>query len=510
MRRAHAPITWTLAVALLAGLGCGDEPADADGGSPDAARVDAGDGDAGERDAGEGDAGGDPTTDAGARDAGAGGPSYAEVVFRSTHNSYSGGPRGSLVEQLDDGVRFLELDVHDDSFSSTGDYRVGHGAPGDQVMTGGGNPSTARLGAWLRVIADWSASHPTAAPLTLGLDLKDDLTDNRSFAEGNLAHLNYAVRSAFGDRLFTPSALGSAAWPPVDALRGRVLVVLSGHARSRLRYVQDVGQRPAVAVNAGGQVVEVHDSGSGTLWYWTGRRETDDRITWVRHGRYDTGQDPAVALTDDGWIVEVHQSESRAALFYHVGRLTPQLDIEWGPSSMYDDGVAPTVRFDSGDPRAPREIHLSGSTGLAWEWRGRLDTAARAVSWSGNARTSAPPFDETAERGITVLTRAGGDAPSDTLRYDSASRSGARIRYEPLMFVEYQPGNDADLERRFFAASNGSNTFARRWLDAGEAVRLWGFDEGASTGSVIPTFPATDEPFAPWYDAMCARVGCVR
>lgn len=42
---------------------------------------------------------------------------FASATFRATHNSYSGnlgGTRGSIVSQLDAGVRFLELDIHDE------------------------------------------------------------------------------------------------------------------------------------------------------------------------------------------------------------------------------------------------------------------------------------------------------------------------------------------------------------------------------------------------------------
>ena len=48
--------------------------------------------------------------------------------------------------------------------------------------------------------------------------------------------------------------------------------------------------------------VEVHDSGSGTLWYWTGQYGADGRITWLRHGKYDTGKTPAVAVLRECWV----------------------------------------------------------------------------------------------------------------------------------------------------------------------------------------------------------------
>src|SRR5437763_1583944 len=46
---------------------------------------------------------------------------FASAVFRATHNSYSGnvdGSKGSIVSQLDRGVRFLEFDIHDNGYAT--------------------------------------------------------------------------------------------------------------------------------------------------------------------------------------------------------------------------------------------------------------------------------------------------------------------------------------------------------------------------------------------------------
>ena len=58
---------------------------------------------------------------------------YDLTRFRTTHNSYSGGARGSLPQQLDRGIRCLELDFHDNGYQEVGDYRVGHLKPGSEV-----------------------------------------------------------------------------------------------------------------------------------------------------------------------------------------------------------------------------------------------------------------------------------------------------------------------------------------------------------------------------------------
>jgi hypothetical protein len=56
------------------------------------------------------------------------------------------------------------------------------------------------------VINTWSQQHPTAAPLVVMCDLKDDLTDNPSFAAGNLTALNQELLSVFGPRLLADKA----------------------------------------------------------------------------------------------------------------------------------------------------------------------------------------------------------------------------------------------------------------------------------------------------------------
>ena len=470
-------------------------------------------GDGGVRDDGSIDGGegldGAVAEDAAGTDGGPAGPRYDEVVFLSTHNSYSGGARGSLVRQLDVGVRFLELDVHDNDYGTRG-YTVGHDAPGHEVELGGDNPPGIGLDAWLGVIASWSDARPGHAPITIGLDLKDDLTDNRSFAEGNLSAMNDLLRRTFGERLLRADEIGTE-WPSVDTLRGRVIAVLSGDVGSRLAYVRDPGNAPAVALNARGDVIEVHDSGSGTLWYWTGELLADGSVLWHRHGRYDDGRTPAVAMNDDGWIVEVHQSESATTLWYRVGRLGADYEVDWGPSRMYDDGVTPTIRFAPGSSTTLREIHRSESTTHRWFWDATLDTAGRALVLGAHDRTSEPLHlsdeDGTGTGRVRVLTGADGATPAGTLLYATDAAGTRRIRYEPLAFVEMQQGNDTDLARRFYAAPSGSHGTARAWRAAGGVVRLWGFDEGDTSLDPPVQLPATDTPEASWYLEWADRVG---
>lgn len=148
----------------------------------------------------------------------------SKAVFRSTHNSYSGGARGTLPEQLEAGVRFVELDLYGEGDG----FLVGHDAPGDQVELGGGNPTAADVEAWIALLAEWRDTHPDKALLTVMLDIKSDLD------AGAVASLEALVTEAFGERLLRPGEVTGDTI--AEGLAGRVLVVLSGNLDVRLAY----------------------------------------------------------------------------------------------------------------------------------------------------------------------------------------------------------------------------------------------------------------------------------
>jgi hypothetical protein len=456
---------------------------------------------------------------------------YNEIVLAATHNSYAGAPSGdlgSLRRQFDGGVRFVELDLHDNDFVSTG-YRIGHEAPGDAVVHAGGNPRGDRLGAWLRTIQRWSDANPHHAPITVALDVKDDLTDNHSFAQGNLARLNAELPKHFSG-LFTAEALGNGPWPTVDDLRGRVIVVLSGDEGTRLAYVRDPGHNPAVAVDAAGHVVEVHDSGGGDLWYWTGEFLSPTRVRWHRHGRYDAGQKPAIALGDGGLVVEVHEDPDLDddQLWYRVGRLTADFEIEWSSRDGRsfpgaDAGLNPSVRFVDPASKVVREVHRSARTGSHWYWNGNLRASSGSIVWTRDdadgGQTQDPLFDKaravSGRRSVAVRTGSHGAFDSDTLLYTTGSSGWQRIRYQQIAFVEAQRGDGhafAAEGASFFAATakdSSARAWAQGWRLGGKLVRLWEFNDPRFTTDPPPSFPATDHPGSRWYKEYCAEVECV-
>ncbi|WP_433221964.1 Ca2+-dependent phosphoinositide-specific phospholipase C [Dactylosporangium sp. CS-047395] len=440
---------------------------------------------------------------------------FASAVFRATHNSYSGnvdGSKGPITAQLDSGVRFIEFDIHDNDYAANRDYSIGHNGPGDAVDHTG-NPASNLLRDWLQTVNTWSAAHPAHAPIVVMLDLKDNLTDNPSYAAGNLLALNQELRDAFGSRLLiakdVPGALGT-----VGSLRGRVLTLLSGDAGTRTEYRRDVGYHPAVAVNARGQVVEVHDSGSGTLSYWTGSYGTDGRITWLRHGKYDTGTTPAIALNDSGQLVEVHKSQSADTLWYHTGTLGADGEITWSASRQYDNGVTPTIRFTGGGTTL-REIHRAKSGGQNWTWTGTLNPAAGTVAWTGNAKTADALFDAaTATSGstrVSVRTGTDGAAPAQTLLYSTGPIATDRIRYPQTAFDEYQSGDAAILQEGalFYAATASNRTFITASRQSGHIVRGWDFDSAGNATSPSANYPATNHPYDSWYTTLLTQSGAV-
>jgi hypothetical protein len=437
---------------------------------------------------------------------------FASAVFKATHNSYSGnvdGAKGSLAYQLDHGVRFVEFDIHDNGYGTSRDYGVGHGSPGD-LVDHAGNPASNALRDWLGTVNTWSDAHPTHAPLVVMLDIKDDLTDNASFAAGNLGALNQELTDAFGANLVSAKDY-PAGLPSVDTLRGKVLTLLSGDGKSRGEYRRDVGYNPAVALNGKGQIVEVHDSGSGTLWYWTGTYGTDGRVKWLRHGQYDSGKTPAIALNDNGWLVEVHQSQNESTLWSRTGRLGADGEITWSASKKYGNGVLPTVAFTDPAGTALRQINRSEGDTQNWEWLGTLNTGTSAVTWSGNAKTADARYDKAlAVRGasrVSVSTGADGATPAQTLRYSTDRVSGDRVRYQATAFDEYQEGDSAELKQGalFYAAPASSKAFITSSRQAGRIVRGWDFDSTGNATNPLASYPATNHPYDAWYQSLLAQ-----
>ena len=426
---------------------------------------------------------------------------YDSTRFRTTHNSYSGGPRASILHQLDAGVRGLELDVHDNGYDQLGDFRVGHLKPGSEVALGNGNPDTPRLRDWLGAIARWSEANPAHAPVTLVLDLKGDLTDGG----GDLADLNAALTASLGTRLFTRDDYDVAGrWPDVDDLRGRVLCVLSGNGGSRAAYRWAFGTVPTVAANAAGRVAVAYQSTAGDLNCWIGTA-TPAAVQWQRKTTYGLGllglEQPAIALSEDNWIVAVHRlvrgQPAFPVLESRVGRIGDDGHIKWFASQFYANGHQPSLQIDGNEIR---EIHVTQDGARRQQMLGTLNRQSRRIDWrKARAATAAPPVRNVARWGGGELW-CGTDADG-VIQCGSSQASSRPVRFSQLAFVEQQQSGEGAALRdaRFFAATAEDRNAIVEARKRGLVVRAWGF--GASNQASAPpeNLPATDTPEADWY-----------
>ncbi len=451
---------------------------------------------------------------------------YDNASFMATHNSYSGGARGSIPDQLDHGVRLMELDIHLDDFQVHG-YRVGHDGPGDGVSHESGNPLTDDLEEWLGVVAAWSDTNPNHAPITILTDFKDSLSGIRSFEEGNHAAFNELLRRRFAEKLFEAESF-TGTWPLVEDLRNRILAVMSGNEDARLAYLRDKGSEPSVDMNRDGSVVELHDSGSGNLWYWTGAYEESGMIRWKRHGWAGTGQKAALALNRAGWVVSAYETygEEETHCSYRVGRLSEGPEIEWitGQGMPFPGSGPchhPTLRFQPSDGNTLNEVHQNGATGENWIMEGTLNVDTGEVAWNDpDPSPETPLHDKTTVsledgRTVSVFTGAYGLFGNDTLLYSTDKVDQQRIRYEQVAFSEHQLGGNLAfaVDGAPFYATNADNAFGRFWASikrfTGGIVRLWGFNDASHKTTPPVNFPATDVPFQSWYVEYADEIGTV-
>lgn len=457
------------------------------------------------------------------------GATLAQSYLYTTHNSYSGnlagtGEKGSIEQQLDGGVRYLELDIHSAGYAAAGDYQIGEsGGPGDEVDHSVGNPATNLLSDWTAVIANWADAHPTAAPIIVMICLKDTISQETSYANGNFGALNDAIKRAFGDKLYIAedapggNALGATA---VDSLRGKVLTLLSGDPTARAAYLRDLGDDPAVALNSAGQIVEVHTATDGQLHYWTGKYQNNGMVSWQRTGIFATsGMTPSVALDDSGNVVVVYSTPATFKLNYLTGVLdSPTGEIAWttAPAS-FDSGVVPTLVFSGNNTLS--EVHRSQNQVQNWVWNGTLNPATGVVAWNAatHGTTALPLYDKTtaSQGGRSVTVSSSWDAPFDpqTVVYTTNRHKQPRpVRLQQVAFDEYQAGNsDFLFTNAPFHASIATNTaFQTASRTEGHLTRGWNFDSIDLLTNPPANFLATDYPFDPWYTTLMQQLGAIQ
>lgn len=143
------------------------------------------------------------------------------------------------------GIRQFDLDLLGDPTSGTGFQLLA------DLRESFGDSICRTFYRCLETLRDWSDANPRHAPLVLliGETLN---SDDREFGhvEHQLDDLESAVEGILGrERLVTPgdvrgehpdlmTALAAQGWPPVEALRGRVMVVLNQRGIVRERYLE--------------------------------------------------------------------------------------------------------------------------------------------------------------------------------------------------------------------------------------------------------------------------------
>lgn len=171
----------------------------------------------------------------GGADAGSAPMTMEGLQVVGTHNSYHIAPlipfdashkytQKPLDEQLDGGVRALELDLH---LASDGTFDVYH------ITTIDSGSTCQKLDRCLGLVATWSNAHPRHAPIFIWLEIKDDVG---GLPINDLGAIETVVlRAVPRERVITPAWLRgthasprerimTAGWPTLDEARGKIML----------------------------------------------------------------------------------------------------------------------------------------------------------------------------------------------------------------------------------------------------------------------------------------------
>ncbi|MEW9502893.1 hypothetical protein [Jeotgalibacillus marinus] len=142
------------------------------------------------------------------------------------------------------------------------------------------------------------------------LNIEDiDVNPDRNYARGN----NPSI-----------SVLDNGLVIAIKDYQGKLSYQLGEYKNEQLYWTYpeeyDTGQNPSVTVLDNGHILEVHDTGSGRLFYNLGRYE-DGKIIWYRVGKqYDTGRRPDLITLSNGVVMEVHEGQLFGGGYYTFGR----------------------------------------------------------------------------------------------------------------------------------------------------------------------------------------------
>jgi len=163
-----------------------------------------------------------------------------------------------LPEQLDLGVRGLELDVYYDPDGSLFPGRAESGSrfPVLHVQNLDDRSSCASLVACLRELRGFSEQHPRHLPIFITFNAKDAPVEwpgavvPLAFDEDAWQALDAELLAVLGSRLITPAevfAAGERTWPLLDQARGRFVTVLDETGDKRRSYASRWRERAMFA-----------------------------------------------------------------------------------------------------------------------------------------------------------------------------------------------------------------------------------------------------------------------
>ena len=155
-----------------------------------------------------------------------------------------------LTEQLDLGLRKLELDVFYDPAGNLFQRRLADDQtlssfPVLHVQNLDDRSHCANLLQCLAEIVVWSRNHPRHLPVFVSFNAKDDIIDRpgflrpEPFGEDAWLALDHEIRITLGERLVAPAQVFDGrrlVWPALDSMRGKILAILDEGGEKRRQY----------------------------------------------------------------------------------------------------------------------------------------------------------------------------------------------------------------------------------------------------------------------------------
>ena len=137
-----------------------------------------------------------------------------------------------IAQQLDLGMRVLELDVFYDPENKT--LPVGH------VQVIDMNSHCANLTVCLQQVRKWSDAHPRHIPIWIMFNAKDQpvegLPDPVPFDAQAFSLMDNVLIEEWGDRLIQPKEISDLTWPKLSDSRGKALFLLDEGGQKRELY----------------------------------------------------------------------------------------------------------------------------------------------------------------------------------------------------------------------------------------------------------------------------------